>query len=86
MLFFSLPRRARTALVVLVGIPALAVVVLDPEHAGPAAAPLPLGVVITNDAGFVTVRTADGELHTVTAHPAAVRFCDPGRTFPACKR
>ncbi|MFD0353650.1 hypothetical protein ACFVHW_07855 [Streptomyces sp. NPDC127110] len=85
MFFFSLPSRARTALVVLVAVPALGIVVLDPEQTGPEAT-APLGVVITNQFGQVTVRTADGQLYTVTSQPAKVRQCDPGRTFPACTR
>ncbi|MER6522588.1 hypothetical protein ABT246_37875 [Streptomyces sp. NPDC001553] len=83
LMFTSLPRPARTALIALVGIPVFAITVLDPDRLD---GPKPLGVVITRDGGRLTVRTADGRLHELTEQSAAARECDPGRTYPACTR
>ncbi|MER5809885.1 hypothetical protein ABT143_17145 [Streptomyces sp. NPDC002033] len=81
--FTSLPRPARTAFIALIGIPVFAITVLDPDQLD---GPKPLGQVMTRDGGRLTVRTADGQVHEITEHPAAVRLCDSGRTFPACTR
>ena len=81
MLFFGLPPLARSALL------ALAVVVLVITVFTPDADPAPrgpLGVVVTNTGTQVTVRTSDGQLHTVGTDPNRVTQCASGRTFPAC--
>ncbi|MCY0922344.1 hypothetical protein OS965_30000 [Streptomyces sp. H27-G5] len=83
LMFTSLPRPARTALIALIGIPVFAITVLDPDQLD---GPKPLGPVVTRDGGRLTVRTADGQVHEVIDHPAALRLCDPGRTYPACSR
>ncbi|MET9956284.1 hypothetical protein ABZ135_32720 [Streptomyces sp. NPDC006339] len=82
MLFFGLSPLARKAFLAL-AVVVLAITLFTPD-AGSSAKPLPLGVVITNTGTQVTVRTGDGELHTVDTTPADVAQCTAGRTFPTC--
>ncbi|MGA4844708.1 hypothetical protein [Streptomyces sp. G45] len=83
MLFSSLPSPARKAFLAL-GVVVFAITVLTPEEDASPDKPRPLGVVVTNTGTQVTVRTGDGERHTVDTTPVDVAQCTVGRTFPTC--
>ncbi|WHM41133.1 hypothetical protein [Streptomyces sp. BPTC-684] len=81
-LFFSLPRRARIALLLFVVLPILVASFIGlPDGAG---APLPRGVVVDRTDTRVTVRTSEGVRRIVRVDADQARHCVGGSAFPTC--
>ncbi|WP_438297729.1 hypothetical protein [Streptomyces sp. HUAS TT7] len=82
MLFFQLPRLARTAFLAFIVLPVLLITMLRDCNAD--AAGYPQGQVTDRDDTQVTVRTGYGEQRTARVKAGDSTHCTPGSSFPAC--